>query len=154
MDRLCGVDGRMLVVADFSSTRLSDDSDFMLYRGDDPRDEAPAPLQPVQSEKVKQRRGYELELRHALFHWLQMQIVCEARPKDRSAKETMLFFEEALREDHQVTQLQKKGEQEQYVIRFRKADEEQTQTFSRTTAEQLLQDILAEPKYQLSFEDG
>jgi hypothetical protein len=95
-----------------------------------------------------------LELRHALFHWLQMQIVCEARPKDRSAKETMLFFEEALREDHQVTQLQKKGEQEQYVIRFRKADEEQTQTFSRTTAEQLLQDILAEPKYQLSFEDG
>jgi hypothetical protein len=47
MDRLYSVDGRMLVVADFPSTRLSDDSDFMLYRGHDPRDEVPTPLQPV-----------------------------------------------------------------------------------------------------------
>jgi hypothetical protein len=95
-----------------------------------------------------------LELRQALFHWLQMQIVCEARPRDRAAKETTLFFAEVLREDHQVTQLAQKWEQDQYVILFRRAEEEQMQTFSRATVEQLLQDILAEPKYQLSFEDA
>ncbi|SFJ05522.1 hypothetical protein [Thermoflavimicrobium dichotomicum] len=41
-----------------------------------------------------------MQLKDALFNWLQIQIVWDARPSDRSARDTVLFFEEILREDH------------------------------------------------------
>jgi hypothetical protein len=95
-----------------------------------------------------------MQLDQALFHWLQMLIVWETRPDDRSAEETVLFFEEMLKEDHRVTRLEKKIAQNQYKILFQHAEKEHTQTFSRQAAEQLLQDICDEPKYHLSFGDS
>lgn len=93
-----------------------------------------------------------MQLTDALFNWLQIQIVWEARPNDRSARDTVLFFEEMLREDHQVTQLTKKIDQHTYVIEYEQNGEAKSQTFPREAAEQLLKDIMAEPKYNQSFE--
>lgn len=93
-----------------------------------------------------------MQLRDALFNWLQIQIVWEGRPSDRSARDTVLFFEEMLREDHQITRIEKKKDQHQYVIQYEKDGEMHTETFPREAADQLYKDILAEPKYNQSFE--
>jgi hypothetical protein len=94
-----------------------------------------------------------MQLKDVLFNWLQIQIVREARPSDRSARDTVFFFEEMLRDDHQVTQLEKWTEKEHYVIRYEQNGEMRTVEFSRDAAEQLLKDIMAEPKYNQVFEE-
>lgn len=94
-----------------------------------------------------------MELREALFNWLQIQIVWDKRPSDRSARDTVHFFEELLAEKHQVTQIEKKLEQNQYVLEYEQNGEKQSISFPRDSAEKLYQDILAEPKYNQSFED-
>ncbi|MGA9172656.1 MAG: hypothetical protein WBZ33_01575 [Thermoactinomyces sp.] len=94
-----------------------------------------------------------MQLKEALFNWLQIQIVWEARSSDRSARDTVYFFEEMLREDHQVTKLEKTAEKDQYVVKYEQNGEIHTETFSREAAEQLIKDIMAEPKYNQTFTD-
>ncbi|TCS94657.1 hypothetical protein [Hazenella coriacea] len=95
-----------------------------------------------------------MQLTDALFNWIQIKIVWQARPSDRSARDTVHFFEEMLREDHQIEQLEleKKKEDQQYVVTYQKQGETESHTFPIETAEKLLKDILAEPKYNQSFE--
>lgn len=93
-----------------------------------------------------------MRLSDALFNWLQMHIVWKARQTDRSAKDTVLFFEEMLREDHQVEQLEIAIKEEQYEISFRCEGEKKQQFFPIERAEKLLQEIMREPKYNQSFE--
>jgi hypothetical protein len=93
-----------------------------------------------------------MRLEDALFNWLQIQIVWDARPSDRSAKDTVLFFEQILREDHQVTKLEKKKEGAFYRIDYERNGQPESVTFPCFAAEKLLQDIINEPKYNQSFD--
>ena len=93
-----------------------------------------------------------MQLNDALFNWLQIELVREARPSDRSAKETVLFFEELLREDHQVASITKKLVEDQYHVEYVIADEPKTVAFPCKLAQKLLQDILEEPRYNQSFD--
>jgi len=90
----------------------------------------------------------------AIFNWLQIEIVREARPSDRAAKDTVLFFEEMLRKDHQVISISKKLVEGFYHVEYQLQDDPKVRTmkFPREFAEKLLQDILSEPKYRQSFE--
>jgi hypothetical protein len=94
-----------------------------------------------------------MQLKDALFNWLQIQVVQDARPSDRSARDTVQFFEEMLREDHRVEHLEKRKEKDRYVVCYQVDGEEREEIFSKDTAEQLLRDIMAEPKYNQVFED-
>ncbi|MBA4601195.1 hypothetical protein [Thermoactinomyces mirandus] len=94
-----------------------------------------------------------MQFKDCLFNWLQIQIVQDARPSDRSARETVQFFEEMLREDHGVEQLEKQKEGDQYVVRYQQSGEEKEEKFPKVFAEKLLRDILAEPKYNQTSED-
>ncbi len=88
-----------------------------------------------------------MRLSDALFNWLQMWIVLEARPTDHSAKETIHFFTNLLKEDHHVTDLSCRLEMMQYIVTYRQNGEEKSEAFPKEAAEQLLQYILSEPKY-------
>lgn len=96
-----------------------------------------------------------MQLNDALFNWLQIEIVREARPSDRSAADTVHFFEELLREEHQVISIHKQLKDTKYELTYQFQDQEKKETisFPREVAEKLLQDILAEPKYNQSFAD-
>ncbi|AUS09371.1 hypothetical protein C1X05_11460 [Laceyella sacchari] len=94
-----------------------------------------------------------MQLKDALFNWLQIQVVWDKRPSDRSAKETVHFFEEMLREDHQVTIVEKKAEGDNYLITYEQAGEPSQIAFPRDQADKLLNDIINEPKYNQSFGD-
>ncbi|KPC74815.1 hypothetical protein ADL26_10390 [Thermoactinomyces vulgaris] len=94
-----------------------------------------------------------MQLKDALFNWLQIQVVWDKRPSDRSAKETVHFFEEMLREDHQVTIVEKKVEGDNYLITYEQAGEPLQIAFPCDQADKLLNDIINEPKYNQSFGD-
>ncbi len=94
-----------------------------------------------------------MRLNDALFNWLQIEIVREARPSDRSAKDTAEFFEKILREDHKITSIHKKLVNDRYLVEFQLSDQQsETREFPKEVAEKLLYDIMAEPKYNQSFE--
>lgn len=93
-----------------------------------------------------------MQFRDALFNWLQIQVVWEARPNDRSAHDTATFFEEMLREDHGVTQLVKEREQDVYRVQMVRDGHEESHTFPCEAVDKLLHDIQSEPKYNQSFE--
>ncbi|MDA8353897.1 MAG: hypothetical protein M0Z65_12120 [Firmicutes bacterium] len=88
-----------------------------------------------------------MNLRDALFNWLQIMVVQEARPRDRSAVETARFFRHILEEDHGVEEIKVEREQEEYRVSLDRNGEEERFQFDREQVEQLLSSIEAEPKY-------
>ncbi|MBN3525938.1 hypothetical protein [Paenibacillus apiarius] len=90
-----------------------------------------------------------MKLQVALFNWLQIHIVSEARPEDHAAKETLHFFTDILREDHHLSSFQAslEEEREQYVITYQCNGGLYTQEVDRDEAERLWKDIESNPKY-------
>ncbi|USG67519.1 hypothetical protein NDK47_09695 [Brevibacillus ruminantium] len=83
----------------------------------------------------------------ALANWLQIKLVAEARPEDRSAADTASFFEEILREDHKASELSYHAEEHCYVVTALFDDERSERRFDREEAETLLRAIESEPRY-------
>ncbi|MFC0216323.1 hypothetical protein ACFFK0_28400 [Paenibacillus chartarius] len=89
-----------------------------------------------------------MKLQDALFNWLQIRIVAEARPDDRAAMDTRDFFEQILREDHHLSHFEVSRVDETMIhIRYTADGTTKLQMFDREQAEQLLADIEANPKY-------
>ena len=93
-----------------------------------------------------------MQMRDALFYWLQMKVIWEARPTDHSAKETAQFFAEILREDHHITEKEVKLEEDAYKVRFFVKGEPDELRFDRQQVEQLLQAIESDPRYGQLFD--
>lgn len=84
----------------------------------------------------------------ALFNWLQIQIVSDARPDDNAAAETRDFFVQILTEDHGVSVLRiEKSDETMVYVRYEASGRSKLQLFPRDAAEQLLSDIRSNPKY-------
>lgn len=84
----------------------------------------------------------------ALFNWLQMEIVAEARPDDRAAADTRDFFLQILTEDHGVTAVAIASRDDSFLhVAYEREGRQETQDIRRELAEQLLADIQANPKY-------
>jgi hypothetical protein len=89
-----------------------------------------------------------MKLQDALFNWLQISIVAEARQDDGAAQETRDFFEQILREDHGLTEFGvAAADATMFHVRYTAEGKTKTQLFDREHAEQLLRDIEANPKY-------
>lgn len=88
-----------------------------------------------------------MKLKDALFNWLQIKVVSEARPEDKAALDTYQFFSEILREDHHVTDPVASKEEDQYVVRYLREGKEEMETFDAYLVDLLLMQIESEPKY-------
>jgi hypothetical protein len=88
-----------------------------------------------------------LRLEDALFNWLQIKIVAEARTDDQAAEETMIFFEEILREDHKLADFEAIADEDMIHISYELEGSRKKLMFSREAAEQLLADINSNPIY-------
>ncbi|WJH33063.1 hypothetical protein MJA45_10860 [Paenibacillus aurantius] len=89
-----------------------------------------------------------MNVQDALFNWLQIKLVQEARPDDGAAKETVDFFEQILREDHKMTVFEVVRTDDTMVhIQYETDGRKKLQMFDREAAERLLADIEANPKY-------
>ena len=89
-----------------------------------------------------------MRLEDALFNWLQIKLVEQGRPDDNAARETALFFEQILKEDHGL-ELFAIGnvDDTMYHVNYVKEGMKKTRMIDRESAEQLLVDINANPKY-------
>ncbi|WP_409341283.1 hypothetical protein [Paenibacillus sp. MBLB4367] len=89
-----------------------------------------------------------MTLQDALFNWLQIKIVSEARPDDQAAKETLDFFEQILTEDHKLTSFRIAAQDATMVhVQFEADGKSKKQLFDLEHSRQLLVDIESNPKY-------
>lgn len=89
-----------------------------------------------------------MRLDDALFYWLQMKLVADARPDDAAAQDTWSFFAQILAEDHHITSVQVERQDDSMIyVRYEREQRSKLQMFPREAAEQLLTDINSNPKY-------
>ncbi|MFD1426748.1 hypothetical protein JOD24_001017 [Kroppenstedtia sanguinis] len=93
-----------------------------------------------------------MNLKEALLNWLQIQVVWEARPQDRSAEDTARFFYQILTEDHGVEEIRVEREEDGYQVAYRREGEEHHLRLDRLQVEHLLASIEAEPRYGGDFQ--
>jgi hypothetical protein len=89
-----------------------------------------------------------LILQDALFNWLQIKVVSEARVDDHAAKDTLDFFEQILSEDHLLSDFQvTQTDETKYHVQYTQEGEIKQKQFDRERIDQLLTDINSNPKY-------
>ncbi|WP_274363284.1 hypothetical protein [Paenibacillus thermotolerans] len=89
-----------------------------------------------------------MNLQDALYNWLQIKIVAEARPEDGAAAETERFFADILKEDHELAEFAvESSDDTMYYVHYVKDGKKKVQMFDREAAAQLLADINSNPKY-------
>lgn len=89
-----------------------------------------------------------MKLQDALFNWLQIKVVSEARVDDNAAKETLGFFAEILRDDHHLSQFEVQMiDATMYYVQYETEGKKKMQMYDKEAVEHLLQDINSNPKY-------
>lgn len=89
-----------------------------------------------------------MTLEDALFNWLQIRLVADARQEDKAARDTLAFFEEILRDDHGLKSFKiEKSDETMLHVRYVKEGRSLLKLYPREAGEQLLHDINATPKY-------
>ncbi|WP_078554935.1 hypothetical protein [Bacillus alkalicellulosilyticus] len=89
-----------------------------------------------------------MNLQDAIYNWLSIKVVSEARPEDQAAKDTYLFFDEMLKEDHHIEKLQISIESPWYIVTYVTTNgEKDTKNYPIELIDALLLSIESEPKY-------
>ncbi len=85
-------------------------------------------------------------LQDAIYNWLSIKIVCDARPDDTAAMETEKAFYRILEEDYKVSGMQIRQEEELYITTYIINDEELTYRFPSELIECILVSINENPQ--------
>ncbi|MCF6410416.1 hypothetical protein [Pseudalkalibacillus salsuginis] len=88
-----------------------------------------------------------MNLQDALYNWLTIKKVSDERKDDQAAKDTLDFFEEMLRDDHQVADLQIEKKPPFYHIHFKIDGKDYKKQFPIELIDALYEAIESEPKY-------
>lgn len=91
-----------------------------------------------------------MKLNDALFNWLQIKVVAEARPDDQAAQETYQFFTSLIHEDHQIKIEEIEKDETMYRLIYFLEGKKKTQMFDREAVDVLLDNIENEPKFNES----
>lgn len=87
------------------------------------------------------------QFQNALFDYLQIKIVADARPEDGAAKKTSEFFYSVLEEDYKLENLEFTKDETMYHVTYTMEGKTKKQFYDREAVEQLLAAIEAEPRY-------
>ena len=85
-------------------------------------------------------------LQDALYNWLTIKVVSDARPDDGPAKETTTLFEEILTDEYGVKNIQVSKDERMYSLQFEKDGEERSSKFPIELIEVMLNQIQSEPE--------
>lgn len=85
----------------------------------------------------------------AIYNWLQIAVVHEARPEDMAAKETVVFFRDILTTDHNISDIRYERDPFKYTVFYTIDDKENKVVFDLVLIDKLIEDIEKEPKYRL-----
>lgn len=88
-----------------------------------------------------------MQLQDALYNWLSIKMVTQARPEDHAARDTYDFFDEILREDHRIEHVDIDRGDTMYHVHYRIDGETHAKQFPIELIDALLHSIEAEPRY-------
>lgn len=90
-------------------------------------------------------------LQDALYNWLTIQVVADARPNDTAAQETAAFFRTILQNDFQITKVNVKKDEMMYIIHYEKEQQSKTARFPVELIEVMLEQIQREPEKYINY---
>lgn len=85
-------------------------------------------------------------LQDALYNWLTIKVVRDARPEDQAAKDTFALFDDMLKEDHKVTEMEIDKDEVMYFLRFLQEGKEKTARFPIELIDVMIDQIESEPE--------
>jgi len=85
-------------------------------------------------------------LQDALYNWLTIKVVCDARPDDTAAQDTRDFFEEMLTSEHRITNLETSKDEVMYHVVYQQDGETKKTRFPRELIEVMLNQIVKDPE--------
>ena len=91
-------------------------------------------------------------LQDAMYNWLSIKVVCDARPEDTAAMETEKAFYRILEEEYQVSIMQVRREEEFYFISYKINNEEKTHRYPRELIDCILDSINENPQRYKNYE--
>jgi hypothetical protein len=84
-------------------------------------------------------------LQDALYNWLTIYVVAEARPDDIAAQETAAFFRKILKHDFNITKVEVKKE-DMYIVEYERDGEQKSVRFPMELIEAMLKQIEEAPE--------
>ncbi|MCG3083630.1 hypothetical protein JEG43_12150 [Anoxybacillus sp. LAT_35] len=93
-----------------------------------------------------------MKLQDAVYNWLTIKVVAQARPDDTAAQETEQFFSDLLREDHAIEEITYTKEDDVYTVAFTVNNESRTFRFPAELVETMLDQINREPEKYVNYE--
>ncbi|PLT27568.1 hypothetical protein [Peribacillus deserti] len=90
-------------------------------------------------------------LQDALYNWLTIKVVCDARPDDTAAQDTKKMFEELLMDDHKLTHIEAEKQEPMYIVEYTLDGKTKTTRFPVELIEVMLQQINQEPHKYRNF---
>jgi hypothetical protein len=84
-------------------------------------------------------------LQDALYNWLTIYVVAQARPDDTAAQETAAFFREILKRDFNVTKAEVKKE-DMYIVEYERDGEQKSARFPIEFIDVMLKQIEEAPE--------
>ncbi|MGO4887932.1 hypothetical protein ACJ2A9_09250 [Anaerobacillus sp. MEB173] len=88
-----------------------------------------------------------MKLQDALYNWLTIKVVADARPDDQAAIDTYNFFNEMLTVDHKVEKLEVESDDVMYYVYYWIDGQMDKKQFPLEMIDCLLEGIESEPRY-------
>jgi hypothetical protein len=88
----------------------------------------------------------------AIYNWLTIKIVADARKEDKSAQETEQFFFSLLKEEHDIENVKVNKKEPMYIVTFTVAGEEKKQQYPIELIDIMLEQIKELPEYYRNYE--
>ncbi|HDX9576623.1 hypothetical protein M3215_13915 [Bacillus cytotoxicus] len=82
----------------------------------------------------------------ALYNWLTIKVVAEARPYDGAAQETYMLFHNMLHEDHQLKHVTVEKKEDMYFVTYEQEGETKSLRFPLELIDCFLEQINREPE--------
>jgi hypothetical protein len=90
-------------------------------------------------------------LQDVLYNWLTIKVVCDARPEDTAAQETLEHFDEILKSEYQVAQIEITKDDVMYYLSYEQDEEIKKTRFPRELIEIMLNQINKEPEKYINY---
>jgi hypothetical protein len=90
-------------------------------------------------------------LQDALYNWLSIKVVAEARPDDQAAQDTLQLFQKILEEEHRLENIRVEKNEVMYSVTILQNGKEKQMKFPIELIEAMLQQIEQEPEKYVNY---
>ncbi len=87
----------------------------------------------------------------ALYNWLSIKVVCDARPEDSAARETLDLFDDIVTNEHKLTNIEITTDDSMYYVSYVQGDEMKKTRFPRELIEVMLDQINEQPERYANY---